>query len=67
MRTRLDAALKAIAARYRAGTQREHAYVRLVGHLERLRDKASLREVRCGLSGAIHRIHCLAKRERERR
>jgi hypothetical protein len=43
------------------------AYAALAGVYERLRDRASLREVRRGLSRAIHRIWRLAQRERDHR
>jgi len=67
MRTPLHDELEAIQRQCRPGDQRLRAYAHLVGQLERLRDQASLREVKHGLTGAIHRVYVQAQKERERR
>jgi hypothetical protein len=59
--------LAAIRRHYRAGTHRLREYARLVGRLQRLRDKASLQAVRHGFTTAIRRVCRQAGHERRRR
>jgi hypothetical protein len=67
MRLSLHDEREAMQRQCRPGAQRLHAYARLVGQLERLRDQASLHEVRHSLNGALHRVYMQAQKERARR
>jgi hypothetical protein len=67
MHTPLHEALQTIEMRCRRSKDREYALVALAWSYELLRDRASVPQVRRGLSGTIHRIWRVAQRERDRR